>query len=166
MIDTSTYLGALRALAARAPAIAVRRWYPPRRLAELLYVDLSPRNDCVSLDLGPSPNARMNLQLINLAPFKCEIEKAQFTLCCAGASINFAYLKRHALAPATPETIYLTQSLTEGQANQIRSNIASSATWLEGTLDANSPLHQFTKHLGTLSGVRVHAYNAHVPRGA
>lgn len=165
MPEAITILGALRALIAKLPAWMVRRWYPASRLADLLYVDLYPRNESTWMNFGSAPDVRVTLQVINLSPFSCEVEQGQFNLQCGGVTIKLNLLQRMKLAPAEVACIYLAESLSDGQAKTVRANWKSSATSLSGTVEVSSSVNRFTKHVQTLSGIHVHPANL-PPEGA
>jgi hypothetical protein len=159
MPDTVTILGALRALVAKLPAWAVRRWYPAQRLANLLYVDIYPRNDPAWISFGSTPEVRVTLQVINLSPFPCELEQGQLNLQCEGVTVKLNLLQRMKLAPAEVASVYLHESLSDGQARSIRANWGSSTTSLAGTIEVASSVNRFTKHVQALSGIHVHPAN-------
>ena len=159
MPETITILGALRALIAKLPAWAVRHWYPAHRLADLLYVDIYPRNDPVWMNFASVPEVRVTLQVINLSPFPCEVEQGQLNLQCGGVAIKLSLLQRMKLAPAEVACIYLAESLSDGQAKAVRANWESSTTSLAGTIELGSSVNRFTKHVQTLSGIHVQPAN-------
>lgn len=159
MPETISILGAFRALIAKLPAWIVRRCYPAHRLADLLYIDIYPRNDSTWMNFGSAPEVRIALQVINLSPFPCEVEQGQLNLQCGGVTIKLNLLQRMKLAPAEVACIYLTESLSDGQAKTMRANWGSSATSLAGTVEVASSVNRFTKHVQALSGIHVHAAN-------
>ena len=159
MSEALTFLSALKALVGKLPAWAVRRWYPGERLADLLYVDLSPRHESIWMNFGSAPEIRVALQLINLSPFPCEIEQGRLALQCGGVSIGLNLLKRVKLAPAEVGGIYLVESLSDGQAKTIRMNWGSSSTSLSGSIEVGSSVNRFTKNLQGMSGIHIHSAN-------
>ena len=158
-IETSSLLGALRSALQWIPGMLVRWRFPPSRLANLLYVDLQPRNESVWLNLGEAAEIRLTLQVINLSPFKVELDRAQFKFVYAGAPITFNYLSRTKVAPAESVSLHLHEALTDGQANQILRNWQGNQPWIEGTLEVNCDVHSFTKNISSLTGLHVSVVN-------
>ena len=159
MPDALTYLGTLKTLISKLPAWAVRRWYPATRLAELLYLDIFPRNDSVWINFGSSPEVRVQIEIINLSPFPCEIEQGQLELMCEGVSVKLRLLQRRRLAPAEVAIVSLHEALSDGQAKTIRTNWGGSSTSMYGTIEVASAINRFTKQVQSLSGIHVHPAN-------
>jgi hypothetical protein len=159
MPEALTYLGALKTLIGKLPAWVVRYWYPAGRLADLLYVDIFPRSDSVWINFGSSPEIRVQIQVINLSPFPCEIEQGQLELLCEGVSVKLRLLQRRRLASGEIAVVCLHEALSDGQAKTIRANWGSNTTSMSGTVEVASSINRFTKPVQNLSGIHVSPAN-------
>lgn len=149
----------LWAFLAWLPKFLLRRKFTPETLAGLIYVDLRPRHDPATLDLGQSASFELWLQVINLSPFEVELDRAEFRLWC-GPILSAAILKRQKIAPGEITSLRVHGPITDGQANEIAKAIANNSVGLEGHMDFNCTLHPFAKNIGHLEGVKPRLLNA------
>ena len=141
------------------PAILVRWYFSPEKLAQLVYVDLFPRNDSALIDLGASPSLRLQLQVINLSPYPIELDRANFCLRCGAVALKTTILKKQSIAAGEIAGLFLEESMSESQANQVLKHFEANQKTLEGNIEFNSALHSFAKTVGQLSGVQVRLIN-------
>jgi hypothetical protein len=143
------------------PKFFLRKKFPPETLAGLVYVDVRPRNDPVTINLGLSAEFRIWLQLINLSPFELELDRAEFRLMC-GPALTASILKRQKIAPGAITTLMVQGSITDGQANQMVNTIANYPVSIDGHIEFNCALHPFAKPVGLLDGIKPIVLNADV----
>ena len=141
------------------PKFILRRKFTPETLAGLIYLDLLPRYDPATLNLGESASFELWLQIINLSPFEVELDRAEFRLWC-GPILNAAILKRQKIAPGEIASFKVHGPITDGQARQIAKTIAGNSVSLEGHIDFNCALHAFAKNVGHLKGINPRVLNA------
>lgn len=145
------------------PPAILRRFFPKSRLAELLHVDLRPRHEPVTVDLGESPTFSLWLDAINLSPFEVELDRAEFEFWYGSSPLKATILKKRAIAPGEIAQFRLSGSIPDGAANQMARNYSANAGSLDGMLsghiDFNCSLHAFPKEIGSLSGIRPHVIN-------
>lgn len=141
------------------PSFLLRRHYSADRLAKLIYVDFLPRCESARVNLGEVADVQISLQLINLSPFVVEIDRCSFELMCAGSTLYLSDLTRRTVAPGATINLYLKQSISDGQANQMTRTGTGGSAWLQGNLEFNCDVRQFAKNIGNLSNVQVTAIN-------
>lgn len=150
----------LWALLVRLPKFILRRKFTPETLAGLIYVDLQPRHDPATLDLGQSASFELWLQVINLSPFEFELDRADFGLRC-GSTLRAAISRRQKIAPGEITSLRVYGPITDGQANEIAWSVAHNNSFsLEGHMDFNCVLHPFAKTIHNLEGISPRVINA------
>jgi len=141
------------------PKFILKIKFTPEILGGLIYVDLQPRHDSATLNLGESANFEIWLQFINLSPFKVELDRAEFQIWC-GPILKGAILKRQKIAPGEIISLKVQGPITNGQANEIARAIENkNPISIEGDVDFNCALHPFPKRIGQLSGVKPRLLN-------
>jgi len=165
-LEMSSLLGAARSVLLWAPGLLVRWRFPATRLAELLYIDVQPRNESVRLDLGEAANVRLVIQIINLSPFNLEVDRAQIRFVYGASSVTFNHLTRTKIAPASIVSLYLQEALPDSQASHIRRNWRGNQPRIEGTVEVNSDVRPFTKTLASLTGLHVSFNNLDARKAA
>lgn len=144
------------------PPIILRTFFPKRRLADLQLVDLRPRHEPVTIDLGENPTFCIWLDAINLSPFKVELDRAEFQFWYGSSPFEAKILKRQSIAPGDKALFYLSGSIPEGIATQIAKNYKANGNidgMLAGHIDFNCDLHAFGKDITSLSGIRPRVLN-------
>lgn len=149
----------LWALLAWLPKFLLRRKFTPETLAGLIYVDIQPRHDPATLNLGQSASFELWLQVINLSPFEVELDRADFGLRC-GPILQAGISRRQKIAPGEITSLRVHGPITDGQANEIARSVASNPVSLEGHMDFNCALHPFAKTIHNLEGIRPRVINA------
>lgn len=145
------------------PPAILRRFFPKNRMAELQHIDLRPRHEPVTVDLGESPTFSLWLDAINLSPFEVELDRAEFEFWYGSSPLKATILKKQAIAPGEIAQFRLSGSIPDGAANQITRNYSANAGSLDGMLSGhinfNCSLHAFPKEIRSLSGIRPHVMN-------
>lgn len=159
-VENIPIYGLARLLFRWLPTFFLRRHYSADRLAKLIYLDFLPRCESARVNLGEVADIQISLQLINLSPFVVEVDRCSFELMYGGATLGLSDLTRRTVVPGATINLYLRQSITDGQANQMARNGSSSQAWLQGNLEFNCDIRQFAKNIGNLPNVQVTAINA------
>lgn len=144
------------------PAALLRWYYTPQRLARLMYVDILPRNQSVWLNLAPAADFRIAMQVINLSPFQVEIDRAKIELLCGTAPLEATNLERRSVEPGEIATVYFSQVIPDGHANQIHKNIDGNSPSLNGLFQFNCRVQAFSRVVPNLSGLPVTVVNRHL----
>jgi hypothetical protein len=145
------------------PAVVLRKFFPQSRLADLQYVDLRPRHEPVTVDLGESSTFCLWLDALNLSPFDVELDRAEFEFWYGSSPLKAAILKKQAIPSGERIQLRLSGSIPDGVANQMARNYRANAGNLDGMLaghmDFNCKLHAFPKQILSLSGIRPRVMN-------
>lgn len=145
------------------PAAILRRFFPKERLAALQYVDLMPRNESAMIDLGEAASFGIWLQLINLSPFTVELDRAEFVVWYGGTTLKAAVLRKQSMVPGQIQTLHLTDTITDGVANQIARqqdlNVGRLEGRVSGHIEFNCSLHSFRREIHDLSGIHIRTRN-------
>lgn len=148
------------------PAAVLRRFFSIGRLAALQYVDLMPRNESATLNLGEVASFGIWLQLINLSPFEVELDRAEFELWYGGATVKMSVLRKLKMAPGQIQTLQMSDSITDGVATQIarlhKLNDGRIDGTLTGHIEFNCKLHSFRRDVQNLSGIKFRMMNENV----
>ena len=143
------------------------RWYfTQEKLAQLIYVDLFPRNQSAVINLGQDAWVHLHLQVINLSPYPVELDRAVFHFRCGAVAIKTSILKKQSIAPGEIASLFLEEALSDGQASQIHTNFEMNQVALDGNIEFNSAIRSFAKTVGQLSGVQAKLINAHLRKDA
>ncbi len=142
------------------PGLFLGWYFPPAKLAQLIYVDMRPRNDSAVVDLGECASFNLNLQAINLSPFPIELDRASFRFWCGGVILNASILKRQLIAPGEIATLYVHEVIPDGHANQMAKMLQSNPVALDGNIEFNCKVRSFAKTVGHLDGINLKVYNA------
>jgi hypothetical protein len=148
----------LWALARYLPSFLLRRRFTPERLAGLVYVDVIPRNDAVTLNLAMPATVTVYLQVINLAPVAIQLEQGEIRLICGGVSIKFTVVRKQRFEVGEIGTIYLDDSIHDSQARTIAQD-SDLRVAVAGHLEFTSAIRPFSRNLGHLDGIRAHLVN-------
>lgn len=96
------------------PAVVLRKFFPKNRLTDLQYVDLRPRHEPVTVDLGESSTFRLWLDALNLSPFDVELDRAEFEFWYGSSPLKAAILKKQAILPGERIQLRLSGSIPDG----------------------------------------------------
>jgi hypothetical protein len=151
--------GAIRTLMRWLPRFYLRRKYPAKRLADLIYFDFQPRCESALVNLGEAASIRLTLQLINLSPFPVEVDRASFQFNYAGGNANLASLDRMKLHPGASASLYIGAPIADGHANHMARNWQGNQAWLSGNIEFNCRVQPFAKNIGSLTGIQLTVLN-------
>lgn len=144
------------------PKWFLRRIFSEKRLADLVRVDVRPRNDYATANLGPVAKFELWFQVINMSPFEVELDRAEIRFTCAGTSLDSSYIKRTKFKAGEIAEFHVEGDIPEGKANQIAQNHDQNASWISMDMDFNCDLHSFSKRSLTLEGVRTRFINHNI----
>jgi len=147
-------------LVKRLPSFMLRWYFTKERLAEFVYLDLYPRNESAVVNLGSDASFRLHLQLINLSPFRLELDRANFRFSCGSVVLKAAVLERRSFAAGEIASIFLEESMSDGQANQVASHFVNNPVGLDGNIEFNCEIHPFQKPIRQLTGIQAKLVNA------
>jgi hypothetical protein len=152
----------IKSLVAWLPPFLLRWYYTPTRLAQLVYVDLMPRNESALLNLGPAATFRVAMQVINLSPFSVELDRAVIRLNCGTSPLEASNLERRTIRPGEVTAVYFQSVIADGHAEQIVQWSPDNSCGVDGVFEFNSRLHQFTRQVPHLSGIHFKRVNEHI----
>lgn len=135
------------------PAFLLRKYFTKARLAQLIYVDLRPRHEQVTVQLATPATARVYLQIINLSPVLIELQQAEFSLVMGGISIRTTVLKKQEFKVGEITDLYLYFDINEGQAKNIAQHQMRNPASLEGHIEFASTIQSFPRQVHGLSGI-------------
>lgn len=136
------------------PRCILKLIFTKSKLADLILIDVRPRYDYATLNLGEVASVDVWLQLINLSPFEVELDRANFKFLCGGVTIKSYFLKKEKIGPGQIKELYVSENITNGQANQIAKTLNNHQSSIEMDAEFNCILHSFAKSTGNLSGLR------------
>lgn len=142
-----------------SPKWILRLRYSNQRMADLLTVDLRPRHNPVTANLGTTPTYELWFQIINMSPFEVELDRAEIRFTCAGTSLDTRYIKRTTFKAGEIAEFQVQGDIPEGKANQIAQHHNNNASWISMDMDFNCKLHSFSKRSHRLEGVRTRFIN-------
>ena len=141
------------------PKWFLRRIFSEKRLADLVRVDVRPRHDYATADLGPVPKFGLWFQVINMSPFEVELDRAEIRFTCAGTGLDACYIKKTTFKSGEIAEFYVGGDIPEGKTNQIAEHHDKNASYISMDMDFNCNLHSFSKRSHTLEGVRTRFLN-------
>jgi hypothetical protein len=145
------------------PSFLLRQYFTKERLAQLIYVDLRPRNDSAVIDLGDTASFSLYLLAINLSPFSVELDRASFRFWLGGKTINTYILNKKTIASGEIVNLYIDGAIPDGPANHMAKN-PDNPIALDGNIEFNCSICSFAKIIGNLSGINAKIHNAHTRR--
>lgn len=141
------------------PAFLLRRYFTANRLAGLVYVDVMPRNDAVTLNLAAPGTAVVYLQIINLAPVAIQLEQAEFRLTVGSISSKFTIVRKQRFEVGEIGTIHFDQNLQDSQARAIAQQMRDLRITLDGYMEFSSMIRPFPRDVRHLDGIRARVFN-------
>jgi hypothetical protein len=147
-------------LIAWLPGAMLRRYFPKSRLANLIYVDLRPRHDPATVNLGEVASFDIWLHVINLSPFEVELDRGCFRLWYGGTNVSISIMKRQIIVPGQTLALHLSDILPGGMANQISKTYQTNDAAIDGYIEFNCKLHAFCKEIPHLDGIKPRVLNA------
>lgn len=139
------------------PKFVLRKKFPESRMAKLIYADLRPRHQPVTINCGQDSYLMIWLQLINLTPFSVTLDRANLRFQC-GQTWNTPYLERIQIKSGASATVLIRQDIQVDPATSLKQQISNGTCCLNGSLQFDCKLHSFTKPL-TLDGIIPHFMN-------
>ena len=136
------------------PGFCLRRIFTKERLADLILVDVSPRYDYCTVNLGNSASFDLWVRIINLSPFDVELDRAELKFWCGGTKHRSYILKKLTIDAGKNVDHYFSENITDAQAKQIKSNRGNHQTTIELDIEFNCELHNFQKSTGPLEGLQ------------
>lgn len=134
------------------PNYYLKKKFSPEILSQLIYVDIRPRHESVSINLSSSGSYQIWLQVINLSPFDIELDRSEFNFCC-GARLKCRTVLRKKIKSGETSVIFLEDTISDGQAGEIALNASNNTCLLDGYMEFNCVLHPILKHL-SLDGIK------------
>jgi hypothetical protein len=141
------------------PKFLLVRYFPKERLADLIYVDVRPRHESTTVNLGEVASFDIWLDALNLSPFEVELDRASFRFNCAGVNIPVSNIKRMTIAPGQTISLHLSSPISDGMANHISRHYQNNDSSLDVHMEFNCKLHAFCKE-NHLSGIKPCFLNA------
>jgi len=141
------------------PGFFFRLYFTPKKLADLIYIDIRPRHDSATVNLGQSASFTLYLQAINLSPFSVELDRASFQFWCGGTILKASILNKQQIAPGEIANLYVHESIPDGYANQIAKQIDGNQIALDGNIEFNCKICSFAKNIGSLNGINARFLN-------
>jgi hypothetical protein len=145
------------------PAALLRRYFPKNRLGELQYIDLMPRGDSATVNLGECASFDVWLNVINLSPFSVEFDRSELTFWFGGTSVKATRTKKQVIEPGHTFRFQISELIPDGMANQIARNCNASGAnltaSLSGFVEFNCKLHSFCREIPDLSDIRPRLLN-------
>jgi len=146
-------------LVRRLPPFLTRWYFTREKLAGLVYVDVQPRGDSVSIDLGQTASFQIYLQVINLSPFQIELDRASFDFWCAGVILNASILNRKTINVGEIASVSIRNLIPDGHANQIAKQMKHNPFALSGNIEFNCAARSFPKNIGHLDQINARVFN-------
>ncbi|MFC7514083.1 hypothetical protein ACFQUU_03595 [Herbaspirillum sp. GCM10030257] len=147
------------------PGFVLRRIFTKERLGDLVVVDVRPRYEYATVNLGEVSSFQIWLQLSNLSPFAIELDRAELRFWCGGVVSKACILKKKKLTSGEVCGIYIDGSISDGQANHIARHVHNHGSAIEVDIEFNCSLHNFSKSTGHLAGVIPRFINQHTRTG-
>ena len=144
----------------RLPALLLRWYFTPEKLAGLIYIDIRPRHDSAVVYLGQAASFTLYLQAINLSPFSVELDRASFRFWCGGVTLNASILNKQIIGPGEITSLYLHEAIPDGHANQMAKSSEDNPAALDGNIEFNCKVRSFAKRVGHLDGINPKILNA------
>ncbi|MDB5874602.1 MAG: hypothetical protein JWQ07_4044 [Ramlibacter sp.] len=146
-------------IARHLPGFLLRMYFTKQRLADLVYVDIRPRHDPVMVNLAPPASATVYLQIINLGPVPVELDRAEFRLVCGGHPIKTILVRKQTFPVGEICWLYFQEGIQDSQAEHISRFAAENTVLVDGHIEFNCSVQQFSKTVPALEGVRPHFLN-------
>lgn len=160
-IETIPIQGVWRLLLRQLPSFLLRWHFSQERLARLIYVDIRPRHNSVTVDLGQTASFSLYLQTFNLSPFIVELDRASFRFCLGGTPLKASILEKKRINPGEIAILYISEYIPDGPANET-ARYPDNPIWLEGNIEFNCSVRSFAKTFGPLDGINPKFYNTKI----
>lgn len=143
------------------PNVILKRVFNKKRMSDLLLVDVAPRNDPATVNLGEIAYFELRLQVINMSPFEIEIDRLELDFLCAGVALTCQHIKKQSFKSGQISSLYLKSDISEGKATNIARHVQSKGCnhSISIHIEACSTINKFTKKSNNLEGVMVRFIN-------
>jgi hypothetical protein len=129
-----------------------------------VYVDFIPRTEYAYVNMAGSASVKLAIQVMNLSPFEVELDRAVFRLQFGGPPVQLNHMKRQTLSASGRTELFLESSMTEGQCSALAACLPTPRAYLDGHMEFNCKVQNFSKSLGAMSGIQLTIVNA-PPKG-
>lgn len=146
-------------VARHLPAFLLRWYFTAERLEGLIYVDVVPRHDAVTLNLAAPGTAGVYIQIINLAPVAVQLEQAEFRLTCGSVTAKFTVLRKQWIKVGEIATVHFEQTLQDSQARSIAGQLKDLRVALDGHIEFSCSIRPFPRQVRYLDGIRARVFN-------
>ena len=131
-------------------------------MAQLIYVDLFPRNDPALLNLAHAAWYRLTMQVINLSPFPVTLDSAVIRMDLGTAPVESVNVERHSVRPGQVVVVPFQGSLTDGHVGLILESSPNNDASVSGTFEFTCRFHFFSRQVPGLSGIYLKRLNEHI----
>lgn len=143
------------------PKFILRRIFTKKRLAELVYLDVRPRHNSVSINVIESGEYHIYFQVINLTPFKIELDRADVNFNCGGVKFNKQFIKITPYNSGQIGEFYVNGKVSGSEADLIALNYPDSLhSFILLDCYFNCDLHNFQINYVRLEGINAQYSNA------
>ncbi|MCV2884476.1 hypothetical protein OE749_07205 [Aestuariibacter sp. AA17] len=141
------------------PTFILRKLFDKQKLSELVYIDVRPRHNAVSVNTTESGDFTIYFQIINLTPFDIELDRAEIDFWCGGVKLNKQFIKKTLFSSGQVGEFSVDGKLSGTDADSIARNYPDAQATLSLCCYFNCDLHDFhIEHLN-LEGVNVRYMN-------
>ncbi len=145
------------------PKWLLRRKFSEECMANLVKVDIFPRHENVSVNLGrPFATFQLWFEVTNMSPFDVELDRAQIEFCCSGTPFHVPYIKKIKAKAGKTEKFHVDGDIPDNKADQIVHVLDSGRSSISMDVYFNCRLHGFAKLNHRLDGIKPCFMNEHV----
>ena len=141
------------------PGFILRRLFTKKRLADLVIIDIRPRHQSVTVNLGDVASFNIYFQVINMTPFEIELDRAEIEFNCAGIRLKSQHIKKTTYRPGEIATLYVEGDIDSAKANEIARHHDKNKSSINLHCEFNCQLHNFQKPQHNLEGVNTEFIN-------
>jgi len=141
------------------PGFILRKIFSKKRLSDLVLIDVRPRNQAVTVNLGDIASCAIYFQVINMSPFDVELDRAEMDFLCAGTQVSKQYIKKTIFKSGEVGLLFITSEIATPKAKQISHHYKDNRSSIHLHCEFNCNLHNFTKVCNNLEGIDVHFIN-------
>lgn len=135
------------------PQFILRKVFNKKRLSDLVYIDIRPRNEPFRIQLSNVSSYDVYFQIINMSPFEIELDRAEIKFNLAGVSVNHQHIKKFKLKSGYIGDLLVSGNIDFSSANIIANLSASNGCQLSMYAVFKCNLHEFEKDNIYLSGI-------------
>ena len=135
------------------PSFILRKIFNKARLADLVYIDIRPRNESFRVQLSEVSTYSVYFQIINMTPFDIELDRAEIKFNIAGSAIHYQHIKKYRLKSGQIGDLCISGNIDTSAASIIARLKDSNNCSLTMYALFKSSLHEFEKDNIYLSGI-------------